>query len=95
MNEGTVTRLVEALRALRLDGEVSASGRWVRLMGERCAVYVAEGSRESGYYTWCDDASARSVEVYPNATSAIEAGLRRAASAGNGHSDQASAIPPA
>ena len=71
--------LVEALRVLGLQGELALSGRWLKLQGERCWVYVAEQTGGGGYYTWCDDPLARSVEFYRDPTAAILAGLRRAA----------------
>lgn len=74
-----MTRLTEALRALGLDGEISLSGRWLKLRGERCSVYVAEVAWAAGYYTWCDDRGARAVEHYLDPTEAIRAGLKRAA----------------
>jgi hypothetical protein len=74
-----MTRLVEALRALNLDGEVELGGRWVKLDGGRCAVYVIEGALESGFYTWCSDPAERTVEFYRDPIEAIQAGLRRAA----------------
>ena len=74
-----MTQLVEALRVLGLEGELSLSDRWARLEGQLCWVYVAEAPWGSGYYTWCDDPEVRSVEFYRDATEAIEAGLRRAA----------------
>ena len=74
-----MARLVEALHALGLQGEVELSGRWVKLDGERCPVYVVEGAWGAGYYTWCDDPQDRSVELYHDPVEAIQAGLRRAA----------------
>jgi hypothetical protein len=74
-----MTRLVEALRDLELTGQVTLSGRWVTLDGERCRVYVAEAPRGDGFYTWCDDPADRAVEHHPDPTAAIRAGLRRAA----------------
>lgn len=53
-----MTRLIEALQALGLEGEVTLSGRWLKLQGGRCSVYVAE----AGYYTWCDDREEQVVE---------------------------------
>ncbi len=76
-----MTQLIGALQALGLEGEIALAGRWVKLQGERCAVYVVE-SRRDGYYTWCDDPQARTVEFYLDPTEAIKAGLRRAASPG-------------
>ncbi len=74
-----MTRLLEALRDLDLGGELSLSGRWVKLEGERCAVYVVEAAWSGGYYTWCDDPGQRAVEHYLDPVEAIQAGLRRAA----------------
>ena len=74
-----MTQLVEALRVLGLEGELSLSDRWAKLQGQQCSVYVVEAPWGSGYYTWCDDPEVRSVEFYRDATEAIEAGLRRAA----------------
>ena len=79
-----MTRLVEALNALGLQGEIALSGRWIRLNGERCPVYVIEEAWGVGYYTWCDDPQARTVEFYRDAATAIQAGLRRAAEHGKG-----------
>ncbi len=74
-----MTRLLEALRALGLEGEVGLSGRWVKVRGDRCSVYVYEAAWDGGYYTWCDDPGDRTVEFYRDATEAIQAGLGRAA----------------
>ncbi len=73
-----MTRLAEALQALELEGEVGLAGRWVRVGGYRCPVYVYEAPWDRGYYTWCDAPGDRTVEFYPDATEAIQAGLRRA-----------------
>ena len=78
----TMTQLVEALQQLGLEGEQRFEGRWVKLQGERCSVYVIEAEWGKGYYTWCDDPQARTVECYPDALRAIRAGLRRAARGG-------------
>ena len=75
-----MTRLVAALQALGLEGEVALAGRWVKLRGERCAVYVAEATFGSGYYTWGEDPGARVVAFYLDPAEAIMAGLRRASS---------------
>ncbi len=74
-----MTRLVEALHALNLSGEIDLAGHWVKLQGERCAVYVVELAWGAGYYTWCDDPRACIIEVYQDPLVAIQAGLRRAA----------------
>ena len=74
-----MTRLVEAVRALGLEGEITLAGRWLRLQGERHAVYVAEAPWNGGFYTWCDHPDERAVELYCDPTEAIHAGLRRAA----------------
>jgi hypothetical protein len=82
-----MTRLTDALQALGLGGQVVLSGRWVTLEGERGRVYVAEARRDGGFYTWCDIPTARAVEHYPDATTAIVAGLRRAAAPDAGKAD--------
>ncbi len=74
-----MTRLAEALQALGLEGEIDLAGRWVKVGGDRCSVYVYEAVWDGGYYTWCDDPGDRTVEFYRDATEAIQAGLRRAA----------------
>ena len=74
-----MTRLVDALAVLDLGGEVSLSGRWVKLQGELCPAYVVEASAGTQYYTWCDDPGPRSIEFYHDATAAIRAALRNAA----------------
>ena len=79
-----MTRLVEALRSMGLDGEITLGGRWVKLQGERCSVYVVEAAWGAGYYTWCDVPEERAVQYYADPAAAIQAGLRRARAAGNG-----------
>lgn len=79
-----MTQLVEALDALGLDGEIALAGYWVTLHGDRCAVYVAEAAPGFGFYSWCDDPAERALEAYYTAFEAIEAGLRRAATANEG-----------
>src|SRR5439155_26001274 len=74
-----MTRLVDVVKQLDLDGEISILGRWVRLQGERCPVYVIEVAGGCGYYTWCDAPGERTIEPYLDPTEAIQAGLRRAA----------------
>ncbi len=77
---GADSGLVEALRALGLEGEIEVSGRWVKLRGERCAVYVAQPAWPGGHYTtWCDDHKDQTVQYYLDPLEAISAGLRRAA----------------
>ena len=74
-----MTRLVEALLSSGIDGEIALGGRWVKLQGVRCAVYVVEAAWGAGYYTWCDDPEERTVQFYADPAGAVEAGLRRAA----------------
>ncbi len=74
-----MTRLVEALRSLELDGEIALGGRWVKLQGAHCPVYVVEAAWGAGYYTWCDDPEERAVQFYAGPAEAVQAGLRRAA----------------
>ncbi len=81
--KGAMTRLVAALQALGLEGEVALAGRWVKLRGERYAVYVAETTSGSGYYTWGEDPVARVVAVYRDPAEAIAAALRRASYQGD------------
>ncbi len=73
-----MTRLEEALQTLRSEGEVALSGRWVKVQGERCTVYVVEAAWGSGFYTWCDDPQERAAELYLDPVEALRAGLRRA-----------------
>ncbi|MDQ3304229.1 MAG: hypothetical protein M3518_12890 [Actinomycetota bacterium] len=74
-----MTRLMEALQRLGVEGEINLSGRWVKVQGGRFPVYVAEAAWNAGYYTWCDDSEERVVEFYLDPTEAIRAGLQRAA----------------
>jgi len=73
-----MTRLAEAVEALGLEGELSLSGSWVRLHGERCTVYVVEAVSGTRYYTWCDAPLERHVELFHDPIEAIQAGLNRA-----------------
>lgn len=72
-------RLVDALRELRLEAEMAMEGRWVRIQGKRCSVYVVEMARQRGFFTWCDDPDERAIEFHEDALDAIRSGLRRAA----------------
>ncbi len=74
----TMNRLEDALLALGYAGQFELSGRWATLRGERCVVFVVEAPNAEGYYTWCGDPAARSVEFYPEPDQAIVAGMRRA-----------------
>jgi hypothetical protein len=74
-----MTRLVETMRELGIDGEIEMSGSWVRIQGERCRAYVAEVAR-GGYYTWCDDRHNRSIRYYRTPSDAIRAAIERASS---------------
>jgi hypothetical protein len=74
----TMSRLEEVLGTLGLTAETSLDGRWIKLRGARCAVYVVEAAWGTGYYTWCDDPCDRTVEFYRDPHVAIRAGLRRA-----------------
>ncbi len=76
---GAVTQLLRVLETLGLEGEIALSGRWVKLRGERCSVYVVESTDESVYYTWCGCPEDRVVESYHDPTEAIRVGLLRAA----------------
>ena len=74
-----MTELLAALHALNLDGEVDLAGRWVKLQGTRCAVYLVAAAWGKCYFTWCDDPQARVVEAYSDPIEAVQAGLQRAA----------------
>lgn len=73
-----MTRLEDALQALNLEGEIALSGRWVKVQGECCMVYVVEAAWGGGFYTWCDDPQERAAELYLDPVEALHAGLRRA-----------------
>lgn len=74
-----MTRLVEVLQHMNLQADIDLAGRWARLQGQHCVVYVVELAWGAGYYTWCDHPCARTVESYSDPLVAIQAGLRRAA----------------
>lgn len=76
--QGWAMRLVDALQELRLDAEIAMEGRWARIQGERCFLYVVEMSRHRGFFTWCDDPEERAVEFHSDPVDAITSGLRRA-----------------
>ncbi len=73
-----MNRLEDALLTLGYAGQFELSGRWATLRGERCVVFVVEAPNAEGYYTWCGDPAARSVEFYPEPAQAIREGMRRA-----------------
>ena len=82
-----MTRLVEAMQAMGLEGESGSSGRWIRFPsghGSACVVEVAWGT---GYYAFFDDPDAGAAhaeppadaaEVFLDPVSAIESCLPRA-----------------
>ncbi len=78
-----MARLVEAMEALGIEGEVEFPGRWVRPRGERCTVYIEE-TRLGEYLTWCNGRCDQVVRRYLDATETILAGLWRAVHLGNG-----------
>lgn len=82
-----MTRLVTAVRALGLEGDISLSGRWVKLHGERCLVHVIEATWNGGYYTWCDDPKERAIQHYLDPIEALQAGLLRATRVGQDTGD--------
>jgi len=77
-----MTRLSQALELLDLEGEGGLDGRLVKLQGERCSVFIAEGPWAAGFYTWCDDPSERMVAHFDDPIEAIRAGLARASQRG-------------
>jgi hypothetical protein len=75
----TMTRLTDTLQSLGFEGEIALGGRWVTIHSEQTLVYVVEATWGNGYYTWCADPRARTVEFYHDPVEAIQASLRRAA----------------
>lgn len=73
-----MSQLRTALHELGIVAEIELGGRWVRLQGDRGAVYVIEGVWGGDFFTWCDIPEERSIERHPTAVAAILAGLRRA-----------------
>lgn len=73
-----MTTLIDTLSAFGLQLEESIDGVWVRVRGRRCAFYIVEAAGGSGYFTWCDAPTDRTVEVYTDCAAAVRAGLRRA-----------------
>jgi hypothetical protein len=73
-----MTRLVDALKKLGLTADVELDGRWIRLNGERGAVFVTASTWGDSYYTWCDLSDERAVRRFNDPVEAIEAGLKRA-----------------
>jgi hypothetical protein len=73
-----VTQLVDALQLLGLGAEVEMEGRWVRLTGDRGAVFVTASAWGESYYTWCDLPDERAVQRFSDPVEAIQTGLRRA-----------------
>jgi hypothetical protein len=82
-----MTRLVAALHLLGLAGEIDLCGRWVKLQGEPCTVYVVQAAWGDGYVTWCEDDQARVAESYLDPMEAIQVALRRAARPDPEHND--------
>jgi hypothetical protein len=72
-----MTQLVDTLEALGLSGEITNAGRWVRLTGEHCPVYVVE-ALWGGYFTWCGPPCEGMVAFFRNPTVAIREGLAHA-----------------
>jgi hypothetical protein len=73
-----MTHLVETIARLKLDGKVELGGRWVRLEGEHCPVYIVEDPFGASYFVWCGAPCDRTVKRYRDAREAINAGLERA-----------------
>lgn len=78
-----MTDPVSVMRARGVDGEISPSGRWIRLPGDHGAVYVMQAARGRGYVVWCEP-PARRREIYLDPDEALQAALRFAASGGEG-----------
>lgn len=73
-----MTRLVDALQLLGLTAVVELEGRWIRLAGDRGAVFITASAWGDSYYTWCDLPDERAVQRFNDPVEAIQAGLRRA-----------------
>jgi len=84
---GAMTPLVQALLALNLYAEIDLCGRWVKLQGAQCAVYVAVAAWSDGYVTWSEEGEACVAERYRDPMEAIQVGLRRAARPDGEHND--------
>ncbi len=80
--KSAMARLVDTLDALGLYGEIALSGRWVKIQGEQCAIYLVESVWGTSYLTWCDAPCDRTVHLYHDPIKAIEAALRCAANVG-------------
>ncbi|MEP7188848.1 MAG: hypothetical protein ABI901_06650 [Roseiflexaceae bacterium] len=78
-----MARLIDALDALGLNGEITLSGRWIKIQGERCVIYLVENAWGTSYFSWCDAPCDRTVHVYHDPVEAIEASMRRAAKVDN------------
>ena len=81
-----MTRLVDVMQDMGLKGEISHSGRWIRLRGEQGSVYVVEAAWSGDYYTFSDRPAEQmgkeaedTPEIYLDPATAIEAGLQHVA----------------
>jgi hypothetical protein len=70
------TSLVQAMEALGLSGEVSQSGRWVRLASKQGLYYVVEAAWGGGYFAFHEPPTAVEQEIYLDPVEAIQAGFR-------------------
>lgn len=70
--------LVDVLNDLDIDADIDLEGRWVRIRGANCAVYIAELPWDRGLYMWCDHPAERAVQFYRDPYDAIRSGLKRA-----------------
>jgi hypothetical protein len=84
-----MTRLVDAMQAMGLEGEAGSSGRWIRFPSGRGSACVVEVAWGMGYYAFHDDLSTGTVrdeppadaaEIFLDPVSAIESCLPRAVS---------------
>lgn len=70
--------LSDAIRELNLDAQLDLEGRWARLRGRCCDVFVVELDWGRGHGTWCDHPLERAVEFHHDPRDAIRVGMRRA-----------------
>ena len=68
--------LAYALTQLCLSGELSSSGRWLRVPAHPYSVF-ATASAHGEFFSWTDRPGARTIERFADPVAAIERALRR------------------
>jgi hypothetical protein len=69
-------RLFQAVEQIGVEGQLSASGRWLSLPGSFCEAIVVEVS-DSHFLAWCDHPEERLVKLFRDPLEAISDGLQR------------------